>query len=94
MPDPAMVDTAYLAERFGRSRGWVCRNKDRLIRNHGFPAPSTVSPRLWHRRQVDAWFDYPPQRADGRDPAAADPAWADRLDRRAAELAEQVAASD
>ena len=93
MPDPAMVDAGYLAERFGRSRDWVSRNKDRLIADHRFPPPSAVSPRLWHRRQVDAWFDYP-QRADGRDPVAADPAWADWLDRRAAELADQVAPSD
>ena len=83
--------------KLGVSRSWFYKNKDRLMRDEGFPAPSRMfaTPR-WDALAVEAWMnEHIPERLRPAPPQAAEPVpdfedlegWHKLLDRRAVELA-------
>jgi predicted DNA-binding transcriptional regulator AlpA len=85
------------AAKLGFSRSWFYKNKDRLMREEGFPAPSPMfaKPR-WDALAVETWMNqHIPERLRPALQQAAEPepdfddleGWAKLLDRRAVELA-------
>jgi hypothetical protein len=85
--DPEILSLAETAEAIGKSYDWFLRHRQELVAR-GFPPPIDEPGRpRWRAWQVDAWV-----RGDDWSAPAVDPArYADALDRRARELAAEIA---
>lgn len=57
MNDRALLRTADVARRLGKSVAWFRRQREHLKAAHGFPAPIAGLGLVWDPRAIDAWLD-------------------------------------
>jgi hypothetical protein len=94
MPDNRCLTYAELAERMGRSVGWMRQNMRRLRQDNAFPGPIPGFGNRWDPVAIDAWlgaqrgetsgsFRKFPEVFQPSDPPLTDEEFTARLDERA-----------
>ena len=56
MPENRCLNYAELAERMGRSVGWMRQNMTRLRQDNAFPGPIPGFGNRWDPAAIDAWL--------------------------------------